>query len=705
MKRKTQLTTFLACLLAVCVLASCGTPAASSAAGGSSASVSSAPAVSTPAEAAIPEETDGTGSGYTIKRNLRETETPMGEEDTWTIFLYVCGTDLESKGSFASINLWQIMQSIPGDNVNVILQTGGTEVWGQPLDAELAEVLGVEDDFATAVVDPSVLQRYEVTDELTLVDEQPLSSMGDQETLYDFLSWGVENYPADKMGVVFWNHGGGCLLGVCVDELFDRDILMPFEMGNAFNKLYGEMTDRFEFIGFDACLMATIEVANILVPHARYMYASEETEPGFGWDYTALIGELNRKPEATGGQVGTVLCDAYFNFNREIGQESSCTLSVTDLAKVDDVLYALDDLALQLDVGLEEPAYFAEVSRKVNRAENYAYDYLVDMGDMADHLADIAPEEATALRTALDEAVVHTVSGGARAFASGLAVYYPTTISSATLARYGMCYPTPAYYDYINRIQLQKLMLDMSGQQLVQVAQQPAWDGTEHYTMQVDPATIDYVREVGFQFFLAPQGNQNCYVLGYDNDILVDYDTGAIQDNFKANWAHLEGQPLMLKLTDFNDEYNLYEAPIMLNGARTNLMLQWTWDESKEHNGFYEILGTFDGTDPYTGMASRATRPLQAGDAVVPLYGLVPYDAVVSEEMADPEEYLDENGKLVLVPGSSVMISEDSEVIHTQLDAGRYLYQFCVNDVFGTLQTYAPLAFDVDAEGAVVHPE
>ena len=41
----------------------------------------------------------------------------------------------------------------------------------------------------------------------------------------------------------------------------------------------------FELIGFDACLMASVEMASVASPYAKYMVASEEVEPGSGWDY------------------------------------------------------------------------------------------------------------------------------------------------------------------------------------------------------------------------------------------------------------------------------------------------------------------------------------------------------------------------------------------------------------------------------------
>ena len=46
------------------------------------------------------------------------------------------------------------------------------------------------------------------------------------------------------------------------------------------NKALKDGGVKFDFIGFDACLMATAETALMLDQHADYLIASEETEPG-----------------------------------------------------------------------------------------------------------------------------------------------------------------------------------------------------------------------------------------------------------------------------------------------------------------------------------------------------------------------------------------------------------------------------------------
>ena len=46
---------------------------------------------------------------------------------------------------------------------------------------------------------------------------------------------------------------------------------------------------RFDIVGLDPCLMATLETAFVLERHADHMLASQMEEPGCGWYYLSLI--------------------------------------------------------------------------------------------------------------------------------------------------------------------------------------------------------------------------------------------------------------------------------------------------------------------------------------------------------------------------------------------------------------------------------
>ena len=50
----------------------------------------------------------------TVQRPVRESEIPMGEDGTWTVFVYLCGSDLESDGGMGTDDLEEMMSAENG---------------------------------------------------------------------------------------------------------------------------------------------------------------------------------------------------------------------------------------------------------------------------------------------------------------------------------------------------------------------------------------------------------------------------------------------------------------------------------------------------------------------------------------------------------------------------------------------------------------
>ncbi|MBO4416354.1 MAG: hypothetical protein J5824_10310, partial [Lachnospiraceae bacterium] len=214
---------------------------------------------------------NNTSGEMKVSRKALDKSTKAGLPDGWTIFVYLCGTDLESDYGAATYDLDEMLSASSSDKVKFIVETGGTYMWNND------------------VLDTEKLQRYLIRNgDIKLLDERKLDDMGDPGTLSDFLKWGLKEHASKHNGLIFWDHGGGSITGICFDELYDNDSLDLTEVDSALNESLSEMDMKLDFIGFDACLMGTVETANILATYAGYMYGSEELEPGSGWDYTAI---------------------------------------------------------------------------------------------------------------------------------------------------------------------------------------------------------------------------------------------------------------------------------------------------------------------------------------------------------------------------------------------------------------------------------
>ena len=196
-----------------------------------------------------------------VSNEARDKRTVLkgGGEDTVTIMVYMLGTDLESRGGMATADLNEMVYANVSDKVNIIVETGGTKKW------------------QNNVISSTTNQRYKVTSEgvIRLEDNLGRKSMVDPDTLTDFIKYASDKFPADRNILVMWDHGGGSLTGYGYDEYVPGDHMTLDEISDALTAA----GTTFDIIGFDACLMGTLETAMVLEPHADYMIASEEVEP------------------------------------------------------------------------------------------------------------------------------------------------------------------------------------------------------------------------------------------------------------------------------------------------------------------------------------------------------------------------------------------------------------------------------------------
>ncbi len=217
------------------------------------------------------------------------------------------------------------------------------------------------------------------------------------------------------------------------DELYGGDSLTLDEMYAAFSGLWEVSAENqpLELIGFDTCLMATVDVAATFSGIAKYMVGSEETEPANGWYYSQWVGALAEDPGLDGAALGQIICDSYYAGCQAVGTEQSVTLSLTDLSKINPLLEAYDTFGAEcLAAAVEDPAGFSQFARAAYQSENYGgntkeqgYTNMVDLGDLARQSAAITPSAQNVL-SALDECVLYQVGGPYRAQASGLSCYY-----------------------------------------------------------------------------------------------------------------------------------------------------------------------------------------------------------------------------------------------------------------------------------------
>lgn len=338
--------------------------------------------------------------------NLRNNYTQIlgNGQDKVTVMVYMCGSDLESDGGCATLDINEILAADLGKNVNVVLETGGCTSWSTP---------GIKD---------GEVQRWAVEDgALVKLQDLGRTSMLNSEALSDFINFSAKNYPANRYQFIFWDHGGGSLYGFGSDQLYPDTVLFLPDIAGAFRN----SGVKFDIVGFDACLMGSIETAYMLEPYADYLIGSEETEPAYGWDYTTWLNKLGENTSVDTVELGTVVVDSFLQQNaptsgKEDGGDS--TLSVVALREIPRVYSELCDYMSNATAALSNKE-FKMISTALSRTKAFAegdFD-LIDIQDFAARTDLDGKDELTA---ALDSAVKYSKST-TRVGVYGLSLYFP----------------------------------------------------------------------------------------------------------------------------------------------------------------------------------------------------------------------------------------------------------------------------------------
>jgi Clostripain family len=281
---------------------------------------------------------------------------------SFVLLIYMNGSDLESKHELASEDINEITHSYKNadDNFATVILHGGTKNWH--LSAPVSS-----DSLTYSKVTKHGFEKVKVTAN---------KSIGNPSTLVDFIAYSKKNFPAERYGLIFWNHGRGSVHGFGYDELFPEDISLSLrEMGEAFADLKHNQNDlNLDFIGFDACLMANIETATVLAPYAEYMVASQELEPGKGWNYQYIINSLSTNPNLKTTQLLEGIAKSYIATYAS-QPYLQATLSVIALNKVDTLNASVGKLISNISANLSStyPAKEAFKQKSNYRARSKSF--------------------------------------------------------------------------------------------------------------------------------------------------------------------------------------------------------------------------------------------------------------------------------------------------------------------------------------------
>ncbi|MEA3558889.1 MAG: clostripain-related cysteine peptidase [Candidatus Thermoplasmatota archaeon] len=342
------------------------------------------------------------------KSDERTYNLPMTIPETWTFMIYMSDCDLEA-WSISDINE---METIPNSPyLDIIVQLDRWESISPKDDIS-------NDNWTTA-------KRFEIQNDYDpiRIASTELEDLGeidsaDPEELSEFISYTMDNYISDNYALILWDHGSG-IDGVCYEQSTEDDQVISIEeLGLALDDSTDGGNRPLDLIGFDACLMSTIEVAYEIAPYADRMLSSEITEPNFGWDYTALE-ELTYDPFLDVLSICSLLMDSYILQSDTKSSRRSMSLCLTDLKKIDTVVEDLDALSNTINSAGPAEIYNMRLARKYAQPiSDGTSSEAVDLQDLVEKIKAMSSnsmvmDDCDELIISIEEAVIefNTVQG------------------------------------------------------------------------------------------------------------------------------------------------------------------------------------------------------------------------------------------------------------------------------------------------------
>ncbi len=327
--------------------------------------------------------------------------------DEWTVALYIAA-DNNLEIAWDHYTLRGLLGIPDSDDVNIVamvdrLSTNGTE---------FLEFSG---------------DTYEV------VATYPEMDTGQGENFSFFLSEVSTLYPADKLCVIAWDHGGSWL-GFCTDDSQGGLIGMD-DFSSAVNDA-GVYIDVF---ALDACIMSTTEVIYEAYTTGLigYFISSEMYVPFDGFPYDDMFTPLTEDPTATPEELCSIMLDgwdAYYHRGRSVN------LVVVDVDAFGEALSVFQAWSGALLEGL--PDHESEYLTAVD--ESLTNDYIpttVDIYDLCEQIIANVEDEAImeaslAVMSIVDTTVVGLSTSGWAQEMHGLTIWWASPDYSLYLQRY-----------------------------------------------------------------------------------------------------------------------------------------------------------------------------------------------------------------------------------------------------------------------------
>lgn len=591
----------------------------------------------------------------------------MDVKRDYVLLVYMNGSNLESRGQMATSNIGEICHSMTQDSLNnhvaVVILMGGTKQWHLYPDISSEKI--PEDSITISLVTGKGFKK---------IHTEKCASIGSPSTLSAFINYSVKEFPSDRYGLIFWNHGAGAVTGFGYDELYPSDRSLSLaEIQEGLQETVPNLP-KFDFIGFDACLMSTLETASAISTYADYMIASQELEPASGWNYSDLISQIKRSPTIMPSELGKTIVDAYI---AKSGERSQSTLSVINLAKVPALTSLIGESSHLLENKLIQQTSVADIYQNIllARMNTKAFGmpsftfYGPDMVDALDFWQQISSKvseiQIAGIKQQLHETVIYSKTSDdlKNAEVCGLSLYFPyyNMTMAGSLSEYNQSRFDTDYLKLVNTFS-KELIAGHSGRGTIEIYKKDS-------VSTLSTEMILNTRKI-YSIILQEKENNRWLSYGLDGDgITLDMDGNIVKKDlddhvlevWNQKWIGIGGKLVSAYMTLSSKEGLVYTVPALLNSMRVDLIIK------------------YDELNP-SGLIYGARRII---DANIPDKGLIELHA--NDTLTFLHESFPESENAEFVPTDTIILKKrkDLKVNIIQVPPGKYQYGYCLVDIYG----------------------
>ncbi len=383
----------------------------------------------------------------------KRSEDPVAKNETdysWTVMVYLAGDNNLTEESVFSLTEMRKVKT--DDRIAVIAQLdpkssnipshryvinrrqpGRAQATGAPPDRMVAAD-------AVAIEKPTVRFRRPAQGKARYAHATTSggeTDTGDPATLFNFISWSREHFPADHYMVILAGHGAGTEEHFLLkDENPTSSLSMPL-LREVFRQVRKHLRIRIDILGMDVCLMSMVEVCYELRGLVDYLVGSESFSPTAGWPYLEILEkidkELQRDRKAPTEALASIIVGEYIRFYSEyVVGGLSVDQSVLKVNAARGLARAVRKLATVMKGKLAKKSFSDALILSHWEAQSYNGELFVDLQDFCERLRERCVKVDN-VATACND-VTKTIHGLVRKtcftgvenqFSNGASIYFP----------------------------------------------------------------------------------------------------------------------------------------------------------------------------------------------------------------------------------------------------------------------------------------